>query len=121
MKVAGRVVYALIVLFLLFDVVGHVLNPAPVTQAMTRIGFPVQLSPAIGIVEAACLILFVIPRTSVLGAILLTGYLGGATAIQLRAFSAPFETAFPILCGALAWIGLLLSRPHVRAFLKAAS
>ena len=121
MKVAGRVVYAFIVLFLLFDVVGHVLHPPPVTQAMTRLGFPVQLSPAVGTVEAVCLILFVIPRASVLGAILLTGYLGGATAIQLRAFSAPFETAFPVLCGALVWTGLLLSRPSVRAFLRAAS
>jgi hypothetical protein len=117
MKIAGRIVYALIVLFLLFDVVGHVLNPAPVMQAMTRIGFPVALSPAVGILEAACVIVFLIPRTSVFGAILLTGYLGGATAIQLRAFSPPFETAFPVLCGALVWIGLVLARPKVRALL----
>jgi hypothetical protein len=121
MKIAGRIVSAFIVLFLLFDVVGHVLNPDPVAQAMTRIGFPVLLSPAIGLLEAACVIVYLMPRTSVLGAILLTGYLGGATAIQLRAFSPPFETAFPVLCGALVWIGLLLARPNVRALLKAAS
>jgi hypothetical protein len=121
MKLTGRIAYALVALFMIFDVVSHVLNPAPVAEAMTRLGFSGQLSLAIGIVAAICLILFVIPRTSVFGAILLTGYLGGATAIQLRASSPPFETAFPVLFGALVWIGLVLARPSVRALLKDAA
>jgi hypothetical protein len=114
---AGRVVRVVIVLFLLFDAVGHVVNPAPVMEAMARIGFPVHLSAAVGVVEGICLALYVVPRTAVLGALLLTGYLGGATAIQLRAGSPPFEVFFPVLCGMLVWGGLLLARPDVRTFL----
>jgi len=117
---AGRCVRALIVLFLMFDVVGHVLRPAPVTDALTRIGFPPHLSVAVGVLAAACLTAYVVPRTAVLGAILLTGYLGGATAIQLRADSPPFEIAFPVLCIVLVWSGLLLARPDARLLMLGA-
>jgi hypothetical protein len=114
-RFAGRLLRLLIVLFLLLDAVAHVLVPAPVMDAFARIGFPVHLSVAIGVLAAACLVLYVVPRTAVVWAILLTGYLGGATAIQLRAASPSFEVAFPVLCGVLVWCGLLLARPDARS------
>ncbi len=113
-QLASRVIQTVIALFLLFDVVGHVMRPAPVMDALTRIGFPVHFSVAVGILLAACVALYVVPRSAVLGAILLTAYLGGATAIQLRAGSPPFEVAFPVVCLVLVWSGLLLARPDAR-------
>ncbi len=74
---AGRILGALPVLFMLFDSVIKVIQIDPVVEAFTRLGYPVSLAPVIGILALACVVVYVIPRTSVLGAILLTGYLGG--------------------------------------------
>ena len=62
----------------------------------------------------ACTALYLIPRTSVLGAVLLTGYLGGATATQVRAGNPAFETVFPVIFGALIWAGIFLREAHLR-------
>jgi hypothetical protein len=80
----GRIMSALAVLFLLMDGVMKLFNPAPVVEGMTKLGYPLSLTAVIGIILLICVVLFAIPRTSILGAILLTGYLGGAVASQLR-------------------------------------
>jgi hypothetical protein len=111
---AGRVLSALAVLFLLFDAFGKFTMPAPVTQACVRLGFPVSLSPTLGVLLSLSTILYAIPRTAVLGAVLLAGYLGGAVAIQLRAGSPLFETVFPVIFGILVWAGILLRDSTLR-------
>src|SRR5262245_28918345 len=82
---AGRILSAFAMLFLAFDTIIKVLNLPPAVEATTQLGYPVGLVVTIGIIELACLAVYSIPRTSVLGAVLLTGYLGGAIATQLRA------------------------------------
>ena len=110
---AGRVVSALVALFMTMDAVTHLLKPQPVVAAFAQLGLPLELSAPIGLLALACTALYVIPRTSPFGTVLLTGYLGGAVAIQARAESAAFPTIFPIIVGALAWGGLTL-RDRVR-------
>jgi hypothetical protein len=114
---AGRVLSALSVLFLLFDAGGHLLMPAPVVDAFTRLAYPASLGPVLGIVELICVVLYAIPRTSILGAILLTGYLGGAVATHLRVRDPLFDTLFPIIFGVLVWAGLFLRDARVRALI----
>lgn len=111
---AGRILSGLIVLFLLFDSITKIMRIAPVLEATVRLGYPVHLIQGIGIVLLACAVLYVIPRTSVLGAILLTGYLGGATATQVRVSSPLFETVFPIIFGVLVWLGIFLRDDRLR-------
>jgi hypothetical protein len=112
---AGRIVSALAVLFLLLDGVTHLMKPAPVAEAFQRLAFPLSLSVELGIIELVCVVVYVIPRTSILGAILLTGYLGGAVATHLRVLDPVFDTIFPILIGALVWAGLYLMDSRLRA------
>jgi len=80
----GRVLSGLAAAFMLFDVVGKFAKPAQVIEAFARTGWPIELSVTLGAILLACTVLYVIPRTSALGAILLTGYLGGALATNLR-------------------------------------
>src|SRR5687768_4323412 len=101
----GRSISAFAVLFLIFDSVIKVLNLAPAVEATTQLGYPASLVIGIGVLELACLAVYVIPRTTVLGAILLTGYLGGAIATQVRADSPLFSVVFPVIIGALIWGG----------------
>ena len=110
----GHALTVLAVLFMLFDATGKFAMPPQVVQASERLGFPVSLSVTLGFILTVSTILYAIPRTSVLGAVLLTGYLGGAVAIQMRAGSPLFETIFPVLFGVLVWAGLLLRDPHLR-------
>lgn len=114
---AGRILSALAVLFLIFDGGIKVLNMAPAVEATTQLGYPASLVVGIGIIELACLVVYVIPRSSVLGAILLTGYLGGAIATQVRAGSPLFQIVFPIIIGALIWGGLFLREARLRALI----
>jgi DoxX-like family len=110
----GRVLSVLSILFLLFDAVGKFARPVPVVDAFARLGIPISLSTSVGILLLACTILYAFPRTAVLGAVLLTGYLGGAVAIHMRAGSTAFETAFPVIFGVLAWSGLYLRSCSLR-------
>lgn len=110
----GRVLTALAVLFMLFDAAGKLTMPAPVVQASTRLGFPLALNVVLGILLSASTLIYAIPRTAVLGAILLTGYLGGAVAIQMRAGSPLFETVFPVLFGIVIWAGIYLRDARLR-------
>lgn len=111
----GRTLSALVVAFMIFDGVSHIAKPAPVADAFAQLGVPLRLSIGLGIVELVCTALYAIPRTAVLGALLLTGYLGGAIAIQLRAGAAWFPTVFPLIFAALLWGGLALRDARVRA------
>jgi DoxX-like family len=111
----GRIVSAVAILFLLMDSVMHMAKPAPVAEAFVRLGFPLSLSVELGIIELVCLAAYMIPRTSILGAILLTGYLGGAVAAHLRVRDPLFDTVFPILIAVLVWGGVYLLDPRVRA------
>jgi hypothetical protein len=113
----GYVLTALAGLFLLFDSAGKFMVPAPVVQAFNRLGIPVSLSVGIGVLLLVCTVFYLIPRTAVLGAVLLSGYLGGAVAIHLRAGSTTFETIFPVLFAILAWAGIYLREPRLCALL----
>ena len=110
----GRVLSALSVLFLLFDAAGKFMMPAQVVQACERLGFPVHLSPTLGVLLTASILLYAIPQTAVLGAVLLTGYLGGAVAIHMRAGSTLFEMVFPAIFGILIWAGIYLRDARLR-------
>ncbi len=114
---AGRIISALAILFLAFDTIIKVLNLPPAVEATTQLGYPASLVVGIGLLELACLVIYLIPRTSVLGAILLTGYLGGAIATQVRAGSPLFSVVFPVIMGALIWGGLFLREERLPALL----
>jgi hypothetical protein len=115
---AGRILSGVAVLFLLFDSVIKLMVIDPVIASFTQLGYPVSVSRGIGIVELTCLAVYLIPRTSVLGAVLLTGYLGGAVATHVRVGS-PLLThvLFPIYVAVLVWGGLYLRDNRVRALL----
>jgi hypothetical protein len=112
----ARIIGAWVVVFLVFDGVIHVMKPAPVITAFAQLGYPERYSVGLGFLELACLALYVIPRTSILGAILLTGYLGGATATQLRIGAGLFPLLFPAIVGVLLWVALVLRDDRLRAF-----
>jgi len=106
---AGRIVSALPVLFLLMDGIMKLIKPAPVVDATVKVGYPATTIVPLGIVLLVCTILYVIPRTSVLGAILLTGYLGGAVATHVRVSDPLFtHVLFPVYLGVMIWLGLYL-------------
>jgi len=111
----GRVLGDLTVLFMLFDGGVKVLKPAPAVEGTVQVGYPVSLVQPIGIVALICAILYAIPRTSNLGAILLTGYLGGATAIQVRLEDRWF--LFPVVIGMLIWAGIYFRDARLRALI----
>jgi hypothetical protein len=113
---AGAVVTALPVLFLTFDTSIKLAMIQPVADSFVQLGWPVDLSVQIGLLELVCLALYLWPRTAVLGLILLTGYLGGAVATHVR-IGSPLLThvLFPVYVALLLWIGLSLREPRLRA------
>ena len=111
----ARVVGTLTVLFLVFDAVGKFLKPEPVADAFARLGLPLALAPAIASLLLILVVLYGIPRTRILGAILLTGYLGGAIAVNLRAGDPAFETLFPGIIGMLVWLPPYLLDERLRS------
>ena len=111
---AGRIMSALPVLVLLMSASMKFLKPPPVVEGFTHLGLPESLPLGLGILEIACTVVYLIPQTSVLGAILLTGYLGGATLAHLRVGDAFFA---PIILGVLVWGGLFLRDPPLRALI----
>jgi len=113
----GRVISGFVVLFMVFDGVTKVLKVSQVLQASARLHLSVADTVGIGTVLLICTALYAVPRTSILGAILLTGYLGGATAIQLQAGSPAFENAFPVIFGVLVWAGIFFRDPELRAMI----
>ena len=110
----GRVLSGLVILFMIFDGVTKLMMVEPVLKASAQLGLNVQQVAGIGIVLLICTLLYAIPRTAPLGAILLTGYLGGAVAIQLHAGNPLFETLFPVIFGVLVWAGLFARDEYLR-------
>jgi DoxX-like family len=113
---SGRILTGLVVLFLIFDGVTKVIKEQHVMAAAVQLGFPGYTMPLIGAILLICTLIYVIPRTAVLGAVLLTGYLGGAVVVQIRVANPVFETVFPILFGVLVWAGLCLREPRIARF-----
>jgi hypothetical protein len=112
----GRIISALPVLFLIFDSVIKLVVIDPVVTAFGQLGWPVSVAVGVGTLELFCLAVYLIPRTSIFGAVLLTGFLGGAVATHLR-IGDPLlsHTLFPVYVGALLWVGLYLRDGRVRA------
>ena len=113
----GRILSALAALFLLADGVAKLFKPAPVVEGTIQLGYPESVIVGLGIVLTACTVLYIIPRTSVLGAILLTAYLGGAVATHVRVEGPLFNVIFPVIFGALVWGGLYLRDTRLRALI----
>ncbi|MCI0535189.1 MAG: DoxX family protein [Verrucomicrobiales bacterium] len=109
----GAGLTGLVVLFLAFDGITKVIRLTPVMEACQKMGIGPELVVGIGILLLACTVLYVTPKTAILGAILLTGYLGGAAAAHMIARSGIFPTAFAIGFGVLVWAGLILREPRL--------
>jgi len=112
---AGRVLTAIPVLMMGMSAAMKLARTPNVLEGWAKFGYPDSSLLAIGVVELLCAVLYALPRTAVLGAILVTGYLGGATATHVRAGEAVFVA--PVILGALAWGGLFLRDPRLRALL----
>ncbi len=116
---AGRILSVIPVLLMVasgtFKLVGGVTGNAQLLAGWTHSGYPLATLLPIGVLEIACALLYAIPRTSVLGAVLVTGYLGGAVATHVRMSQAIWIA--PALLGAIAWLGLFLRDPRLRGLL----
>ena len=112
---AGRGLLAVPVLFLVFDSVIKLMRITPVLDSFNELGYPESMSLAIGILESACLIVLLVPRTSILGAILMTGYLGGAVATHVRVGSPLLShVLFPVYVAILIWAAVLIREDRLR-------
>jgi len=114
---AGRILTGLAVLFLLFDGITKVVKERHVLQAAAELGYSADSMVTIGMLLLACTVVYVVPRTAVLGAVLLTGYLGGAVATNVRVGHPLFECIFPVIFGILVWAGLFLREPRLGALM----
>jgi DoxX-like family len=113
---AGRIITGLVAAFLVFDAVIHLMKPAPVVEAFAKLNFPLRFAVPVGITELVGILLYLVPQTSVLGAIFLTGYLGGAIAIQLPTGNPFFgEVLFPVYIAVFLWGGIYLRDEKLRA------
>ena len=113
----GRAISGLMALFLAFDGAIKVLQLAPAVEGGAQLGYPATATLGLGFLLLACLALYLVPRAAPLGATLLTGYLGGAIATHVRAESPASSVVFPVILGALLWLGLYLRDSRVRALL----
>src|SRR5262249_53103527 len=113
----GWVLSALPALFLLFDGAMKLVKPDFVVEATVKLGYAESVILPLGIVFLTCTVLYFIPATAALGAILLTGYLGGAVATHVHHGDGPFEIFFPVVFGALLWVGLVLRDERLRCIL----
>jgi len=114
----GRIMTAVPVAFLIFDTVVKFLDLDVVRESLVTLGYPVTYAIVIGTIELVCLTAYLVPRTSVLGAVLMTGYLGGAIATHVRVGSPlPSHVLFPIYVAVLLWGGLYLREDRLRALM----
>jgi hypothetical protein len=110
---AGGIISLLVVIFLVFDGVTKIIKTSFVVKASDDLGLPQSTIVGIGLLLLACTLMYAMPQTAVLGAILLTAYLGGATAIHVRAGSGTFPIIFSVVFGVLVWVGLVLREPRL--------
>ena len=111
---AGRIISGVVTAFMLFDGIFKLPKPAPVVDSFKKLGYDPNIAIPIGVLALLCAILYAIPRTAVLGAILLTGYLGGAVATHVRVGEGLFPIIFPVMVGGLLWGGLSLRDRRLR-------
>jgi hypothetical protein len=116
----GRIMSFLPALFLLVDGAMKLAKPAFVVEATVQLGYPERVIVGIGVLLLVCTLIYLVPRTAVLGAILLTGYLGGAVATHVRVGNGLFNMLFPVILGALLWGSLALRDLRVAALLAPA-
>jgi uncharacterized membrane protein YphA (DoxX/SURF4 family) len=114
----GRVLTILIALMLLLDCVGKFMNPPQVVAAFDKLGLPHDITFSTGVILLVCTVLYLVPRTATIGALLLTGYLGGAIAIHLRIGDGTFPLVFPAVLGALAWAGIYFRSARLRSVIR---
>jgi DoxX-like protein len=115
---SGRVLSGLALLFLSFDIVLKIFMLPPAVAGTVELGYPTNTIFVLGVIELGCLVLYLVPRTAVLGAVLWTGYLGGAVATHVRlAHPLLSHTLFPIYVAALLWGGLWLRDRRLRGIL----
>jgi hypothetical protein len=114
----GRILSGLVVLFFLMDGGMKLFKPPFVVDATRQLGYPESEIVGIGLVLLTCTLLYVVPRTSILGAILLTGYMGGAVASQVRIGAGWFNVMFAVSLSILVWAGLWLRDPRLRNVLS---
>lgn len=116
---AGRIVSGVPAAFLLFDAALKLAKPPFVVEGTVRLGYPAGVIVPLGVVLLASTLLYLLPRTSALGAILLTGYLGGAVATHVRVGDPlASHVLFPVYVGVLLWVGLWLRDARLRAFVR---
>ena len=118
MRLAGRITTALVVAFVLFNSIIKLLRLEPVVESFAQLGLPLELAIPIGLVELAAVLLYAVPRTAQLGAVILTAIMGGAIATHLR-LGSPWltHTLFGVWLGVLTWLGIWLRDPAIRALL----
>lgn len=116
--IAGWIISGLLILFFLWDASMKFSKPAIVVKTTTQLGYPESAITPLGVILLVCTVLYAIPRTAFIGAVLLTGYLGGAVATHLRV-SAPLfsNTLFPVYFGILVWLGYYLRSARFKQFL----
>jgi uncharacterized membrane protein YphA (DoxX/SURF4 family) len=114
MRWTGIILSALPAILFIVSGIFPFINPAAAAEGTAHLGYPASVSVVISVLEIGCALLYIIPRTSVLGAILLTGYLGGATASHIRIFEPPIA---PLVVAVFVWLGIYLREPRLRAVL----
>ena len=114
---AGRSISGLSTLFLLVDAVMKLFQPPVVVETTKQLGYSESVIIGLGVVLLTSTLLYAVPRTSILGAVLLTGYLGGAVASQVRIGAPVFNVVFAVMVGVLLWGGLWLRDRHLREML----
>jgi DoxX-like protein len=113
----GRIASGIPALFLLVDGVMKLVRPTVVVETTVQLGYPESVIVPLGMVLLASTILYLVPKTAVLGAVFLTGYLGGAVATHVRVGNGAFEVLFPVIVGMLLWGGLVLRDARVAGLL----
>lgn len=118
-RIIGWILSILVMLFLLFDAFGKFTKPEAVIKGTTDLGYPVSSITLLGAILLICTILYAIPKTSLLGAVLLTGYMGGAIATQIRVENPLFTYILvPVYLSIILWLGLYLGSTKLRGLIK---
>lgn len=112
---AGRIITVLAALFFLMDAVMKFIKPPIVVESTLKLGYPESTIVGIGAALLVSTVLYIIPRTAILGAILLTAYLGGAVATHVRVNEGIFPVIFAVIFGVLVWLALYLRDEQLRA------
>lgn len=118
-SITGWICSIIVILFLLFDAFGKFAKPEAVIKGTTELGYPESMITPIGIILLICTLLYAFPKTTLPGAVLLTGYLGGAVATHIRVENPLFtHILFPVYLGILLWLGLYLRSPKLRQLVR---